>query len=741
MNPGLVPSLLRRLRRDPAADPPADAELVRRFAALRDEAAFEELLRRHGSLVWGVCRRRLPNRADAEDAFQSTFLVLAKRAGAIRRPEALGYWLYGVAHRVAGRMRGRSVRLTASPPCPAAPAPEAATVREFLAALDEELLKLPEKLRGPLVLCFLQERTQDEAARQLGVSLSTLKRRLNAGRELLRARLTRRGVELSAVLAAAGLAVPPPVADAAVRAAVGGLAAGAVSANVVTVTEGVVRAMGQTKLKTWAAGLLMATATAGGTGYFAYTGYGQGPGGGPGPGSDPAGAKAAESQPPATQPEKTFTADFKARPWQEVLDWFARESGLTQASSQKPTGTVTMSVRGKTLPEVIDLLNEALALQHLVLIRGERSFILHPAGEKLPTDRVRRVPPDELHKWGRTEIVMSFFPVTEAESLAKEVKKLLGPFGTVSALGNDTLIVIDNAQNVRTVRDVILGPKPAAVDPPELRRLRQEKLKVAQDMLKVVLARPRENQTTFHDAYAWSKRVMETEQEVDPSPAARVRAAKAHLDRMRQLEDHTAGPDVDPLVRGTVRLYRLEAEIWVREAQTPPASPRREGAAAPEVEKLRLELEQAKADAAKRQKQVEQLEERLKKLTEELLRKGNDPGMPLGLARPTVPEGFRGTVKRIEGTAKDLAAGKDVLVEFTPGLDAGVQPGAVLGIERRRKGEAAGYLGKITVTKVNAKDAVGKFEPALPFPLPDLVRRAPLPEPGDEVTTKVVRVW
>src|SRR5690349_13834477 len=121
MSAGLVPTLLRRLRRDPATDPPADAELVRRFAALRDGEAFEELLRRHGPLVWGVCRRRLPNRADAEDAFQSTFLVLAKRAGAIRRPEALGCWLYGVAHRVAGRVRGRSVPLTASPPSPALP--------------------------------------------------------------------------------------------------------------------------------------------------------------------------------------------------------------------------------------------------------------------------------------------------------------------------------------------------------------------------------------------------------------------------------------------------------------------------------------------------------------------------------------------------------------------------------------------------------------------------------------------
>ena len=148
-------------------------------------------------------------------------------------------------------------------------------MREFLAALDEELLRLPEKLRGPLVLCFLQERTQDEAAKQLGVSLSTLKRRLDTGRELLRVRLSGRGVELSAALAAVGLAVPWSVADAAVRAAVDGVSAGLVSANVLTVTEGVVRAMTYTKLKAWTAGALMVAASAGGTGYFAHTGVAQ----------------------------------------------------------------------------------------------------------------------------------------------------------------------------------------------------------------------------------------------------------------------------------------------------------------------------------------------------------------------------------------------------------------------------------------------------------------------------------
>src|SRR5579885_2838635 len=149
MSTGLANALLRHLRRDPAAaGPSADAELVRRFAAQRDEAAFEELIRRHGPLVWGVCRRALANRSGAEDAFQWTFLVLARRAGAVRNPAAVGCWLYGVAHRVARRMRGRSLPTSSDAgryiPSPAAPVAESLTVREFLAALDEELLRLPE---------------------------------------------------------------------------------------------------------------------------------------------------------------------------------------------------------------------------------------------------------------------------------------------------------------------------------------------------------------------------------------------------------------------------------------------------------------------------------------------------------------------------------------------------------------------------------------------------------------------
>src|SRR5207244_1262081 len=240
------------------AGPLSDAQLVERFGARRDEAAFAELVRRHGPMVHGVCRGVLGGGPDAEDAFQATFLVLAKKAGSIRRRDAVGSWLYRVAHHLA--LRGRASKSRATP----VPRKEAMatadplldlTVRELRQALHEELGRLPEKYRAPLVLCYLEGRTQDEAARQLGWSKSTLRRRLEHGRELLRARLTRRGLSFSAALlgtllapTAASSALPAALAAATLRpglSAAGGKAAGlsAASLRVMALADGLTRAL------------------------------------------------------------------------------------------------------------------------------------------------------------------------------------------------------------------------------------------------------------------------------------------------------------------------------------------------------------------------------------------------------------------------------------------------------------------------------------------------------------------
>src|SRR4051812_27222926 len=149
-----------------------DGALVDAFLARRDEAAFEALVRRHGPLVLGVCRRVLGNSHDAEDAFQATFLVLARKASSISKRASLSSWLYQVAYRVALKGRARTAtrqRYEQRADQRTTPDPlEELTGQELLAVLDEEMHQLPERYRAPLILCHLESRTCEEAARQLG---------------------------------------------------------------------------------------------------------------------------------------------------------------------------------------------------------------------------------------------------------------------------------------------------------------------------------------------------------------------------------------------------------------------------------------------------------------------------------------------------------------------------------------------------------------------------------------------
>jgi RNA polymerase sigma factor (sigma-70 family) len=201
-----------------------------RFAERQDQAAFEALLERHGNMVLRVCQRVLHNSHDAEDVFQATFLVLARKAAALRWHESVGGWLYEVAYRLsleARAARGRLSRCESRVEGRTYPDPLAEiSVREAIGILDEELNRLSRQYRLPLVLIHLEGTTQEDAARQLGWSLSTLKRRLGRGLELLRLRLMRRGLTLSAALsaslfgqAAAPAAVLDPLASATLRTA------------------------------------------------------------------------------------------------------------------------------------------------------------------------------------------------------------------------------------------------------------------------------------------------------------------------------------------------------------------------------------------------------------------------------------------------------------------------------------------------------------------------------------------
>jgi RNA polymerase sigma factor (sigma-70 family) len=191
----------------------SDRDLLARFAVGRDEAAFAELVRRHCRMVLGLCRRVLGHAQDAEDAFQATFLVLASRAGRIRKKAALASWLYGVAHRtslraLAHRQRRREVPLEeATPMTSAAAAPlDEVTARHELETLDEELCALPKRYRDPLVLRYVQGRTYEEIAEELGLTVTAVEGRLKRGKGELRMRLARRGIGLTSALAALSLA-------------------------------------------------------------------------------------------------------------------------------------------------------------------------------------------------------------------------------------------------------------------------------------------------------------------------------------------------------------------------------------------------------------------------------------------------------------------------------------------------------------------------------------------------------
>jgi RNA polymerase sigma factor (sigma-70 family) len=255
--------VLRHIRRLTAEEGRAlaDGALLERFAARRDEAAFAELLRRHGPMVLGVCRSVLRHAQDAEDAFQAVFLVLARKAATVRRRQSVGSWLHAVAYRLALKARARTARRRdveqKAMPAPAEDPVLELSVRDLLAAVHEELSRLPEKYRTPLVLCYLQERTQDEAARLLGCTEATLRGRLYRGRERLRGRLARRGLTLpaglSAFLLGHGLnaaAVPAALADAALRAT-----SKAPPAAVAALAEGAARAL--SPLKAWLAAVVL----------------------------------------------------------------------------------------------------------------------------------------------------------------------------------------------------------------------------------------------------------------------------------------------------------------------------------------------------------------------------------------------------------------------------------------------------------------------------------------------------
>lgn len=270
MTPRPLHAVLRALA--DTGPPDTDADLLRRYAASRDDEAFAALVKRHGRLVWAVCRHLCRSDAEADDAFQATFLVLVRNAGSVRDAAKLSAWLHGVAYKVCSKSRQAAKRRSAREQTAAArernghAVPDSAWDRA-LAAVHEEVAGLPDTLRVPFVLCCLEGKGQTEAAEQLGWKLGTLSGRLTRAKDAVLARLSARGLTLG-VLASVGMAVVP----AAVSAKANGLGqvGFAVPGSVLQLSHGVI-GMSVQKVKLLAAGVLLACglAVSGGSGWVA----------------------------------------------------------------------------------------------------------------------------------------------------------------------------------------------------------------------------------------------------------------------------------------------------------------------------------------------------------------------------------------------------------------------------------------------------------------------------------------
>jgi RNA polymerase sigma factor (sigma-70 family) len=246
----------------------SDGDLLDCFVSRGDPSAFRALLLRHGGLVLGVCRRLLPP-ADADDAFQATFLIFLRKARFLNRRHLVGNWLHGVAHRVALKARSllarRRARERPLDPSQLTDTPADTTAADWRPVLDEEVRRLPAKFRAPVLLCYLEGRSNEEAARVLGWPSGTVKSRLARARDLLRRRLLRRGLALWVGVAAVltqetAPVVAAPLRDGLLEAAARRAGGPALSTTATLLAEGVLRAMWMMRVKSLVAVLLLAGA-------------------------------------------------------------------------------------------------------------------------------------------------------------------------------------------------------------------------------------------------------------------------------------------------------------------------------------------------------------------------------------------------------------------------------------------------------------------------------------------------
>jgi RNA polymerase sigma factor (sigma-70 family) len=444
---GALLRLLRRQAGDVVGGALSDGQLLERFVGQHDQAAFEALFWRHGPMVLAVCRRLL-GPADAEDAFQATFLVLVRKAASIGRRDAVGAWLYRVAYRVALRARATARPAVELPPeGPPAPDEEAAAWRDLRPLLDAAIAGLPEKYRAPVVLCYLEGRTNEEAARELGCPKGTVAVRLMRARERLRRRLERCRLILPAALLAALLAgraraeaveaaLAATTMKAALGAAAGGTLSAAASANAAALAQGVMRAMYLRKMK-WTVAVVVALGVIVGGGVWwqqhaaqaAPAGKEQPAKPAPGPAA-PAGAREDPAGKPATDKEERRDLVEAASPRDGIVHFVGTEITL-KPGEKAPAG----AFQAETAYLVIESGAGDEKSDDWVVINGKWYRPLAKREEMLP-NKVRL---HRAQKWflplkeGDKVKPGQLLAMTDAELAADEVAIKLAKFDTAEA--------------------------------------------------------------------------------------------------------------------------------------------------------------------------------------------------------------------------------------------------------------------------------------------------------------------